>query len=250
MLRYGGFRRKVGSPPLIYGHRGVRGQAPENTMAAFALAAEQGADGVELDVRLSASGDVIVLHDPTLSRVTSGKDDRLVANLSSAELSRVDVGDGERPPQLAEVLSFLRARRLRINIEMKRDLPHRMALARATARIVRGVPDAERYVLVSSFDPAMLALFGVLLPSIPRAFVFEAKTRWLRSGWPALPIRAIAAHPERTLASPEALRAWRSRGLIVNAWTVNCPNEARDLAKLGVDGLITDVPDIVGPAVR
>lgn len=244
------FRPSPGSPPLIYGHRGVRGAAPENTMAAFALAAEQGADGIELDVRLAGSGELVVAHDPTLARATGGSDTRNVADLSYFDLSRVDVGEGERVPRLAEVLAFARARRLRINVEMKRDVPDRMAVVRATARIVRTVPDAPKYVLVSSFDPVMLAAFGLLLPAIPRAFVFEAANRWLRSGWPTFPLRAAAVHPERTLVSPEAARAWRSRELLVNVWTVNDAEEARDLAACGVDGLITDVPDVVGPAVR
>lgn len=247
---FGGFRRAAGSPPLIYGHRGVRGAAPENTMAAFALAFEQGADGIELDVRLAASGDVVVAHDPTLTRPTQGNDTRNVGDLSYFELAQVNVGDNERIPRLAEVLAFARARRLRVNVEMKRDVPNRMALVRATARIVRGVPDAPSYVIVSSFDPAMLAAFGLVLPSIPRAFLFEEANRWLRSGWPSLPLRATAVHPERTLVGPETARAWRSRGLVVNVWTVNDPSEARDLAACGVDGLITDVPDLVGPAVR
>jgi glycerophosphoryl diester phosphodiesterase len=247
---HGGFRREPGSPPLVYGHRGVRGAAPENTMAAFSLAAEQGADGVELDVRLCASGDLVVAHDPTLARPTGGADPRLVADLPYAELAKADVGGGERVPRLAEVLAFARQRRLRVDVEMKRDVPNRMAVVRATARIVRGVPDAPRWVIVSSFDPAMLALSGLLLPEVPRGFLFEPTRRWLSSGWPAGPIGAIAVHPDRTLVGPETVRAWKRRHLVVNVWTVNHADEARDLAACGVDGLITDVPGEIGAAVR
>lgn len=219
-------------------------------MAAFALASEEGADGIELDVRLSASGDLVVAHDPTLSRVTGGEDSRQIAELSHFELSRIDVGEKQRIPLLAEVLAFARSRGMRINVEMKRDVPNRMAVVRATARIVRGVPDAPRYVLVSSFDPGMLAAFALLLPGIPRAFVFESATAWLRSGWPALPLRAAAVHPERSLVGPETVRAWQKRDLLVNVWTVNDESEARDLAACGVDGLITDVPGLVVSALR
>lgn len=219
-------------------------------MAAFALAAEQGADGIELDVRLAASGELVVAHDPSLSRVTEGADARNVADLPYFELARVDVGQGERIPRLAEVLAFARAKRLLVNVEMKRDVPNRLAVVRATARLLRGFPDAPQRILVSSFDPGMLAAFGLLLPQIPRAFLFEEDNRFLRSGWPTLPLRAVAIHPPRTRANPETLRAYRARGLIVNVWTVNDPDEARDLAALGVDGLITDVPDVVGEALR
>lgn len=219
-------------------------------MAAFALAAEQGADGIELDVRLCASGELVVAHDPTLSRVTEGADTRNVADLPYFELARVDVGQGEGIPRLTEVLAFARTKRLLVNVEMKRDVPNRMAVVRATARILKSFADAPRWVLVSSFDPAMLAAFGLLLPQIPRAFLFEEESRLLHSGWPAFPLRAIAIHPPRTRANPATLRAYRERGLIVNVWTVNDPDEARDLALLGIDGLITDVPDVVCEAVR
>jgi len=247
----GGFRRAPGAPPLVYGHRGVRGMAPENTMAAFALAAEQDADGIELDVRLAASGEVVVAHDPTLARVTGGTDARNVADLDYVDLARVDVGAGERIPRLTEVLTFARARRLLVNVELKSDVPNRLALVRATARILRGFPDAPRWILVSSFDPAMLAAFGLFLPQIPRAFLFEEDAhRWLRSAWTTLPLRAAAIHPPRTRANPATIRGYRARGLFVNVWTVNDPEEARDLGELGVDGIITDVPDVVGAAVR
>src|SRR5437899_2504336 len=96
------FRRRDGAPPLIFGHRGVRGEAPENTMAAFELAAASGADGVELDVRLCRSGEVVVCHDPTLARATGGKDERAVADLDLAELRRADVGAGQGVPLLEE----------------------------------------------------------------------------------------------------------------------------------------------------
>lgn len=219
-------------------------------MAAFELAAEQGADGIELDVRLAASGEVVVAHDPTLERVTGGADTRHVADLHPHELARVDVGGGQGIPRLTEVLAFARARRLRVNVELKRDVPHRMALVRATARLLRNLPDAPRWILVSSFDPLMLGAFALLLPEIPRAFLFEDDDRWLRSGWPAYPLRAAALHPPRTWTHPAMLRDFKARGLAINVWTVNDPDEARDLAALGVDGLITDVPDVVIPAVR
>lgn len=219
-------------------------------MAAFALASEQGADGIELDVRLSRSGEVVVAHDRDLARVTEGRDHRKVEALSTAELARVDLGAGEGIPRLEDVLDFARSKQLRVNVELKRDVPNRLALIRATARLLRALPDASRDVIVSSFDPLMLLAFGLLLPKVPRAFLFEADNRYLRSGWPTSPLRALAVHPPRERASREAIRVWRGRGLVVNVWTVNDPDEARRLADAGVDGLITDVPDRIGAAVR
>src|SRR6187431_1614466 len=107
------FRRTSGAPPYVFGHRGVRGEAPENTMAAFDLAATSGADGVELDVRLCRSGELVVCHDADLGRLTRGRDTRRLADLDRAELQRVDVGGGQSIPLLADVLAWAESRRLR-----------------------------------------------------------------------------------------------------------------------------------------
>src|SRR6476646_7095285 len=128
------FRRLSGAPPYVFGHRGVRGAAPENTMAAFELAAASGADGVELDVRLCRTGELVVCHDPTLARFTGGQDVRPIADLDLRELARTDVGGGAPVPALAEVLDFARGRKLRVNVEMKRDVPSRRLVVRETAR--------------------------------------------------------------------------------------------------------------------
>src|SRR6476646_7269082 len=127
------FRRLSGAPPYVFGHRGVRGAAPENTMAAFELAAASGADGVELDVRLCRTGELVVCHDPTLARFTGGRDERKVADLDLGELARADVGSGQGVPPLAEVLRLARDRKLRVNVEMKRDVPNRRLVVRETA---------------------------------------------------------------------------------------------------------------------
>src|SRR5689334_23918619 len=117
------FRRQDGAPPFVYGHRGVRGEAPENTMAAFELARKYGVQGVELDVRPCRSGEVVVIHDPTLVRSTGGRDSRAVADLDLRELREADVGAGERVPLLTEVLDWARASKLCVNVEIKRDVP-------------------------------------------------------------------------------------------------------------------------------
>lgn len=232
--------------PLVIGHRGVRGEGapPENTMAAFEAAASEGADGIELDVRLCKTGELVAAHDETLERVTGGADRRAIAELSYAELRRVDLGGGARVPLAAEVLALARARGLLINVEMKRDAPDRLAIAAATARLVRGFHPA-RLALVSSFDPAMLAAFGWLAPHVPRALLLN-HTWYAEPAAPvASPLGARAVHIERTLASPPFMSRLRRRGLLVSVWTVNDPREAVDLRELGVHALITDAPGAV-----
>lgn len=244
------FRRRPGEPPLVYGHRGVRGAAPENTMAAFEEAAAQGADGIELDVRPCGSGELVVCHDPDLTRATGGADRRAVHLLSYRELSLVDVGEGQRPPRLSEVLAWARGRRLRVNVEVKGDVPDRLAAARLAVRAIAGVPDAERYVLLSSFYPGILRAAAAMGCPTALAGLFHAGQKHYHP-WRLVRLMGLhAAHPERTLTPPAEVARARAAGMLVNVWTVNDEAEARDLAALGVDGLISDRPGAVGAAVR
>jgi glycerophosphoryl diester phosphodiesterase len=244
------FRRPDRAPPYIFGHRGVRGAAPENTVAAFELAAESGADGVELDVRLCRSGELVVCHDPTLARFTQGRDERAIAALDLAELSRVDLGGGAAVPSLAEVLRFAEGRKLKVNVEMKRDVPSRRKVVQETVRLLASTGPFLDHVIVSSFDPWMIGYFAWLLPHAARGCLFAEDQRWLRSGWVAVPLVADAVHPERTLVDERRYRKWRGRGKLVNVWTVNEVPEAQHLSRLGVDAIITDVPRVIAEAVR
>jgi glycerophosphoryl diester phosphodiesterase len=199
-------------------------------------------------VRACASGELVVLHDPTLARVSEGADERAAAELSLAEITRVELPGGARVPSLAEALAFARERRIPVNVELKRDAPSRPAIVRAAARLL-GTWDRAHPILVSSFDPAMLAGFAALAPRVPRA-VLVHRTRWhALHAAASLPIGAAAVHLERTLTRPELVRALKSRGLAVNVWTTNDPREARDLAALGVDGIITDAPGEIRAAL-
>jgi glycerophosphoryl diester phosphodiesterase len=236
--------------PLVIGHRGVRGDRPENTLAAFEHAGDQGADGIELDVRTCGSGELVVIHDPTLKRVSSGSEARAVAEMRWDELRRVDVGDGQRVPLLVDVLACARARRLRVNVEMKRDAPDRKAIVLATARTLEAW-DPRHPVIVSSFDPFMLGALALLCRR-PRALLMHRDAKWHQRAARglAVPLGVTAVHVERTLSSVQTIRRWHHRGMLVNVWTVNDPAEAKDLAAAGVDGIITDVPAIVLGAIR
>lgn len=246
-------RRRDGAPPFIFGHRGVRGEAPENTMAAFELAADVGANGVELDVRLCRSGEVVVCHDPTLARSTGGKDTRAVADLDLRELRGADLGGGQRVPLLEEVLAWARGHNLLVNVEIKRDVPDRRKTVQETASVLRNAKSTRSNVIVSSFDPWMLAHFAWLLPAVPRGTLFASDQRllWLHtSGSIAALVRAEALHPDKALVSRDRCRTWKKHGKIVNVWTVNDPAEARSLADMGVDAIVTDVPRLLLNALK
>jgi glycerophosphoryl diester phosphodiesterase len=248
-----GFSR-VDRRPRIFGHRGVRaegprldGVPPENTLAAFEQALREGAEGVELDVRVCATGELVVLHDPTLEHVTAGADTRAAIDLTARELAAIPLAHGATIPLLTEVLAFARARGLPVNVELKRDVPSRAAVVKAAARLL-GSWDPTYPILVSSFDPVMLAGFAWLAPRVPRAILVHPE-QWRRTALLAAhPLRVDAVHLEHTLATPARVARLHAAGKLVNVWTVNDVDEARRLDTAGVDGIITDVPAILRAA--
>jgi len=230
--------------PLVLGHRGASGDAPENTLAAFRLALAQGADGVELDVRRCATGEVVVFHDADAARLT-GKP-AVIARTPLPELRALDVGGwkgpafrGERIPTLAEVFQALPG--AFVNVELKsgdRDL----GLAAAAARVVEAAGAADR-VIVSSFDYRLVMAFRLAAPRIPVGLLFDEETPGRLATWLGIRLLGAAAvHPGRRLVTPAGMAAWRARGLAVNVWTVDDVEEARRLAALGAGALITNVP--------
>lgn len=247
MIGARGFARAAGRPRII-SHRGVLDDgAIENTLPAFEAAARAGADAIELDVRTCATGELVLMHDPTLERVTGGADTRAVAEMSLADLAHVELPGGARVPALTEALALARAHGLAVNVELKRDVPSRGAVVSAAGRLLRAW-DPRHPILVSSFDPPMLAGLRAIAPAVQVAILVEPK--WYRyTSRMTWPVGAAAIHVERTLTFPPEIEAFKARGLLVNVWTINDPEEARDLAALGVDGLITDQPAAMRAAV-
>lgn len=238
--------------PLVYGHRGASARAPENTLAAFARALDEGADGVELDVRDAACGTVVVVHDPTLDRTAKRPGE--VARMAAAELAQIDVG-GDTIPTLDQAIDLVRTRGGLVNVEVKGDVPNRVRLCRAVARtLARRSPRDRDGVMISSFRPEMLAALRGLGARVPMAFLFdEEHTGLVRARLLSRVFRPDGEHPQHRLADAATIRKWHARGEFVAAWTVDEPERVRALAAAGIDGLITNDPAgtlaILRPAV-
>lgn len=225
-------------------------------MKAFELALAEGADGVELDVRLDGDGRVIVLHDRTLGRVSRGAETRDVETLGAAELRGVDIGGGERTPLLADVLSWSRERRARVNVELKKDVARPFTLIDGVARAVRAGGRAEELLLFSSFHPGFLVALASALPSYARAWLVHDEQRFVKRapGFRALGMDGV--HPQHTLVTEASVARWKQRPALVNTWTVNAASDVRRVAALGVDAVISDAPGDAlraietGPALR
>ncbi|HSN91288.1 MAG TPA: glycerophosphodiester phosphodiesterase family protein [Anaeromyxobacteraceae bacterium] len=238
--------------PLVLGHRGASADAPENTLAAFRLALAQGADGVELDVWRCATGEIVVCHDEDARRVAGSA--LRVADAPLQALRALDVGAwrgerfrGERLPLLDEALDALPG--AVVNVEMKsRGGDPRLAGALAALLERRG--DGGR-VVVSSFDWRLLRAFRRAAPGVAVGLLLERSTAWrLRLAVEIARLRPEAVHPHRRLVTGARARAWGRRGLAVNVWTVDAPEEAERLCALGAAGIVTNAPGRIREAVR
>lgn len=221
--------------PKIIAHRGASARAPENTMAAFQLALDEGADGIELDVMLSKDRQLIVIHDATVDRTTNGTGK--VAELTMDELKQLDTGGGEAIPTLDEVFTTFGGKFL-INIELKNYTSIFDSLPIAVAQLVkaRNLVDST---LISSFNPFNLPRYRRQIPEAELGLLTgpgKAK-HWL---WRMF--RFDAFHPYYEDVDAVLVSAVHARQRQVNVWTVDDPDEIRRLAKLGVDSIITNDP--------
>jgi glycerophosphoryl diester phosphodiesterase len=232
-------------PTVILGHRGARHAHPENTLQAFQAALDEGAWGTEFDVRVSADGVPVVVHDADLRRVTSGHDTRRVSELTAAQLSRVDLGHNQTIPQLRSILDWAVKTGALLNIELKSKYAVRDPVARVVASLLRDYPDARNFALVSSFHPLLLRQFKLACPQVMTGLLLERQRpclwheRWLNA------LKAEAIHPPARLIveRPELLQ--RTPGTLVNTWTVNDVAQAQALQALGVRTLISDCPGVL-----
>lgn len=220
-----------GSRPLVGAHRGASAVHAENTLAAFAAALVQGADFWELDVRLSADGIPVVIHDETIDRTTGGRG--LVQGLPARTL------EGYGVPTLANLLA-LGAGRTFFNIELKSD-GDADALTETTMAAVSARGLTEQ-VLVSSFDHTLLPLVKTIAPTAMTGVLYE--TPLADPVGYAEELGADAVHPLFRLAGARLANSARDAGLAVIPWTVDRPIFLRYFAAIGVHGVITNKPAV------
>lgn len=221
--------------PLIIAHRGASGGAPENTVAAFGLAVEEGADGVELDVRLSADANVVVVHDATVDRTTDGRG--AVSDLTAEQLRSLDAGAGQPVPTLDDVFQTF-GPALLYNVEVKGAGLRDRGLEAAVADRIAAY-HLENQVVVSSFNPfALRRARRFLSRSTLVGRLWYRGSRWLTH----VCAQVEADHPHHELVDLAYVTWARQHGYRVHVWTVDDPSEAQRLASLGVDAIITNYP--------
>ena len=232
--------------PVIYAHRGASAYAPENTGAAFRKALDMKAGGIELDVHLSRDGHVVVCHDERVDRVSNGSG--LVKDMTLEELKGLDFGswfgkefEGERILTLNEFLEQIRSWDGMLNVELKSGIVLYDGLEEKVVDALRRFDRIDNCI-ISSFNHYSLLTIKKLEPNLKIGLLYSAG---LVEPWEyAKRIGADAVNPLFYSLIPPIIRGCRENGIIINAWTVDQPEYIRALAANGVDGIITNVPDI------
>ncbi len=230
----------------VFAHRGASGSAPENTLAAFQLALEQGADGVELDVQMTKDGEVVVIHDETVDRTTNGSG--WVKDLTWDAISSLDASNGfpqyagVHIPSLSQVFDLLADSSMTINIEIKDSQVPYPGLAETILQMV-DQRDWEYRVTVSSFNHLTLAHIRQIGSLMNTGVLFSDV---LFEPWDyAHQLWATALHPHFLYVDtvPSLIHEAHNSLLEVNVWTVNEVSDIDRMLARGVDGLITNYPD-------
>lgn len=234
---------------LVWGHRGARAYAPMNTIPSFELALTQGATGIELDTHLSKDGQLIVLHDFSVDATTDGKG--LAKDMTLAQLKELDAGSsfsaayaGVRIPTLSEVFEAV-GKKCFINVEIKSETQDTDGVEQAVADCIRQ-HGLEASIIVSSFNPLALKRFRDILPSAAIGYLY-APDYDFSAAMEGLPHEA--RHPQDMMVDATYMTWARQHNYRVNTWTVNDPQRAAELYKLGVDAIITDKPDVIIEAI-
>ncbi len=230
--------------PTIVGHRGARGEAPENTAAGFQVALEAGVTEIELDVRLSRDGHLIVVHDANVTRTTGERGKAHHYTLSQLEVldARRNTPGWHSPlgiPSLREVVDLC-GPSMRFQFEVKgadRAILHRLAHQLVDFISQRQMNDR---VVVTSSHTGFLRMLGTMTAHIERGYV--AEYRYQQPTRRAVALGCTWLMPRHTLVTPALMRRARRRNLKVSTWTVNDLTRAERMVELGVDGIITDFP--------
>ncbi|HEX8352845.1 MAG TPA: glycerophosphodiester phosphodiesterase [Pyrinomonadaceae bacterium] len=253
------FKQDAPGRPLVIAHRGGAGLWPENTLHAFERAAAMGVDVIETDVRATADGELVVIHDDTLGRTTDGAG--RVRAMTLAELKRLDAayrwspdggrsfplrGRGLTVPTLREVFAALPG--VRFNIEPKQSDP---PIAAPLCRMIREHGMTAR-VMVAAFGGTVMEQFRRECPEVATSASTAEVAGFLALQRPGLagsygpPMQALQV-PESAggvrVLTADFVAAAHARNLRVHAWTVNDEGDMRRLLGLGVDGVMTDYPD-------
>lgn len=253
------------SDPAVIAHRGSSGIAPENTLAAVRIAMEQKADWFEIDVQLTADGELILFHDTTLERTTNAEEvfpDRapwVVGDFTLAELKQLDAGSwfapefaGEEIPTLDELLDLI-SPRIGFLLEVKDPalypgIEQQIADTLAARRGYLSAAQRTDRIVVQSFDHESMFLYSKIQPDTPVGLLFSQRPT--DDELVAASEFALEINPNFRLVDKELLDRVHELGMRMSVYTVNSGRDMRSMIDLGVDGIITDFPAVLIDLLR
>lgn len=230
----------------IIAHRGASGYAPENTMEAFKLAVEMKADGIETDVHLTKDGEVVIMHDEKIDRTTDGTG--YLKDYTYAELMKFNANNHMEQyefckiPKLADLLALVKESGILLNIELKTDFIAYPQIEEKVLKLVKEY-EVEEQIIYSSFNHYSIAKIKALDVTAKTGLLYM---EGLYKPWDyAKSVNAEALHPfYPNLEIPDYVEKCHKNKIMINAWTVNKRADMKHLIDLGIDGVITNYPDI------
>jgi glycerophosphoryl diester phosphodiesterase len=222
---------------LKIGHRGAKAHIAENTLESIQRALDMGVDGIELDVHVCATGELVVIHDFTVDRTTDGKGE--VSKLSLKELKKLKVEGKYLIPTLQEAVTLVN-KKCFLNIEMKGR-----HTAQPVSDFLQKLVEHEGYsyndFIVSSFQREELQIISKINPYVHLGVLTQAS---VSQAWEwAEEFKAKAIHPHYTLLTESNVKKAKEAGYKIYTWTVNEPDDIARVKVLGVDGIISDYPE-------
>lgn len=231
---------------IVYAHRGYSGRYPENTMLAFHEAYRAGTHGIELDVQLSADGQLVIIHDETLDRTTTGSGyvkDHTLPELKKLDASVVRKGfSPQQIPTFEEYCTWVKETPLITNVELKTSIIYYPEIEEKVAEMVK-LFHLEDRVIFSSFNHLSVMRMKELLPFCPTGALVEHDDLQ-NAGYYCHKYGFDCYHPDSDLFTKENAENCKQYGIGVNVWTVNDLGTLENLCEWGVDGIITNFPAI------
>ncbi|MGL5414675.1 MAG: glycerophosphodiester phosphodiesterase [Clostridium sp.] len=223
-------------------HRGYSHKYPENTMIAFKKAVEFGADGMEFDVQQSKDGHLVIIHDETLERTTTGKG--YVKDYTLEELKKLDAGikfdekfKGEKIPTLEELLEYAKDKNLVLNIEIKNSIVDYAGIEENVYNVLKKY-NMEKNIIVSTFNHYSAKKCKEINSNIKVGVLYDA---WIYEPYNYVKgLKLDALHPQYHSVNKEISDKCKDMGIDINVYTVNLEEDMKKLKEIGVNSIITN----------
>lgn len=230
--------------PLVFAHRGANSFAPENSLQAFEEALKINCDGIEMDVRCTGSGELVIFHDRNLQRMTGDSGNIQQLNLEQIRSRHLTGNPKYKIPTLEEALDLIREKAI-INLEVKREFARSNGFEEKVIKILKDFNLLEN-IIISSFNPLVLKKFALKAPYLHLGFIYRHRTQKLMT----LGTSLKSLHINFRTLSKKYLKLMQAKGYKIFPWTVDRINDMNQLVEMGVDGIITNRPEVFLEMVR